>query len=335
MGLRVGGILENYIRFADGFAAPIKPVIKTTLAEVDWWITKDFMGPDRLKLHIDHGESQDDVEPFYYLRRHPVLCGLMIFRFSLTMNELGLSNSNQWGATIASTHLYNAVRQELPEFSQWLDMEALIMIHSNQRIFCRDRLPSDPVQYSRSYERSTGVSSMISHYASSVQPVITPKTPIKRGIGSVSIVSQQFHNRFCFACARPIITLPNLELVLNEVAEGEIQSSISGLRLIMDANYPKNDQSRAITNYPSEPERLTAQLQSTHALTNVQLLDALGQRISQESYTLNFHYFSFHSCCMFLLKAVYDEFKLEIKRAGREIDWGNAELPIVPHYIFR
>jgi hypothetical protein len=96
MGLRVSGILENYIRFADGFAAPIKPVIKTTLAEVDWWITKDFMGPDRLKLHIDHGESQDDVEPFYYLRRHPVLCGLMIFRFSLTMNELGLSNSNQW-----------------------------------------------------------------------------------------------------------------------------------------------------------------------------------------------------------------------------------------------
>jgi hypothetical protein len=103
----------------------------------------------------------------------------------------------------------------------------------------------------------------------------------------------------------------------------------------MDASYPKNDQSRAITNYPSEPERLTAQLQSTHALTNVQLLDALCQRISQESYTLNFDYFSFHSHCMLLLKAVYDEFKLEIKRAGRGIDWGNAELPIVPHYVFQ
>jgi hypothetical protein len=214
-------------------------------------------------------------------------------------------------------------------------MEALIMIHSNQRIFWRDCLPSDPAQYPRSYERSTGVSSMISHYASSLQHVITPKNPIKRGIGSVSIVSQQFHNRFCFAHARPIITLPNLELVLNEVAEREIQSSISGLRLIMDASYPKNGQSREITNYLSEPERLTAQFQSTHALTNVQLLDALCQRISQESYTLNFDYFSFHSRCMLLLKAVYDEFKPEIKRAGREIDWGNAELPIVPHYIFQ
>jgi hypothetical protein len=335
MGLRVGGILENYTRFAGGFAVPIRTAIKTTLVEVDCWITKDFMGPDRLKLHIDHGESQDDVEPFYYLRRHPVLCGLMIFRFSLTMNELGLSNSNQWGATIASAHLYNAVRQELPEFPQWLDMEALIMIHSNQRIFWRDRLPSDPVQYSRSYEQSTGVSSMISQYASSLQPVIAPKNLTKRGIGPVSIVSQQFHNRFCFAHARPIITLPNLELVLNEVAEREIQSSVSGLRLIMDGSYPKNDQSRAITNYPSESERLTLQFQSTHALTNVQLLDALCQRISQESYTLNFDYFSFHSRCMLLLKAVYDEFKLEIKIAIREIDWGNAELPIVPHYIFQ
>ena len=123
--------------------------------------------------------------------------------------------------------------------------------------------------------------------------------------------------------------------MLNEAAERGIQSSTSGLRLIMDASYPKNDQSRAITKCPSEAERLTAQFQSTHALTNVQLLDALCQRISQESYTLNFDYVSFHSRCMLLLKAVYGEFKLEIKRAGREIDWGNAELPIVPHYIFR
>jgi hypothetical protein len=103
--------------------------------------------------------------------------------------------------------------------------------------------------------------------------------------------------------------------VLNEVAEGEIQSSISGLRLIMDANYPKNDQSRAITNYPSEPERLTAQLPRVlHSQLPLLLI----------SFTL-----------YVLLKAVYDEFKLEIKRAGREIDWGHAELPIVPHYIFR
>jgi hypothetical protein len=131
-----------------------------------------------------------------------------------------------------------------------------------------------------------------------------------------------------------VITLPNLELVLNEVAEREIQYSISGLRLIMDASYYRNYQSREITNYPSDSERLTAQFQGTHAITNVQLRDALCKRISQESYTLNFDYFSFHSRCMLLLKAVYEEFKYEIKRVGREIDWGSAELPIVPCEFF-
>ena len=92
---------------------------------------------------------------------------------------------------------------------------------------------------------------MIAQYASSLQPVIAPKNLTKRGIRPVSIVSPQFHNQLCFSPVRPIITLPNLELVLNEAVEREIQSSVSGRRLIVDATYSKNIESRAITNYPS------------------------------------------------------------------------------------
>lgn len=77
----------------------MRSAIKTTVEEIECWITDDFMEPDRSRLHLDHGEHQSDIECFYYLRRHPILCGLMKFRFSLTMNELGLSESNQWGAT--------------------------------------------------------------------------------------------------------------------------------------------------------------------------------------------------------------------------------------------
>jgi len=57
----------------------------------------------------------------------------MVFRFSLTMNELGLFNSNQWGATIAAAHLYNAVRHEQEDFPQWLDMEALLCTSNSNR----------------------------------------------------------------------------------------------------------------------------------------------------------------------------------------------------------
>jgi hypothetical protein len=51
----------------------------------------------------------------------------------------------------------------------------------------------------------------------------------------------------------------------------------------------------------------------------------------QESYALNFHYFSYYTCCMLLLKAVHDEFEKEVKELDGELDWGSAELLVVPH----
>lgn len=99
-GRRVRGILTKYIDFADNFDMPVNRLIrKTTLGEIDCWVNEDFLEPRRTDLHVKHGVPASEVEPFYYLRRNPVLCGLMSFRFSLTMNEIGLKNSNQWGAT--------------------------------------------------------------------------------------------------------------------------------------------------------------------------------------------------------------------------------------------
>lgn len=99
MGSRVQAILGDYIEFAEGLDAPLSRVIGITFEEVECWVTGDFAEPRRTELHRSHGVSENDIEPFYYLRRHPVRCGLMVFRFSLTLNEIGLANSNQWGAT--------------------------------------------------------------------------------------------------------------------------------------------------------------------------------------------------------------------------------------------
>jgi hypothetical protein len=177
-------------------------------------------------------------------------------------------------------------------------MEALILIHSNQRIFWRDHLPSDPGQYSRSYERATGVSEMMAQRTASMsRPIIRPRNVEKRGIAPVSIVSEQYHQRFCFAHTRPIDTLPQVEALLNNIADQEIESSLSGLRLLEATNGPSNGKSQSrITNGESSPSiangegrstmstgamsiyqpqdqnrapgALTAQFQRTHALTN-------------------------------------------------------------------
>jgi hypothetical protein len=55
----------------------------------------------------------------------------------------------------------------------------------------------------------------------------------------------------------------------------------------------------------------------------------------QESYTLNFDYFSFHTRCMLLLKAVYEEFEEEVKEECGALDWGSGELPVLPYWLFK
>lgn len=350
MGNRVDSILKHYIQFAGDFDILISSVIHTTVSEVDCWITNDWAEPRRTEMHLQHGHPASSIEKYHYMRRNPVICGLQIFRFSLTMNEIGLKNANSWGATIAAAHLYNAVRHELPDFPQWLDMEALILIHTRQRIFWREVLPSTPAQYSRCYERATGVSDMITQRRVGSVMTIMPKGVKERGIAPIPGVSAEFWERLCFASKEKVHTLPDVEKVLNLIAENEIQHSLTGLQLLGTAStklsLPAAEapldplaQARALelrlpVAQSSSNRALTNQFQKTHSLTNVQLLDVLATRISQESYALNFDYFSLHERCMLLLKAVYEEFKEEIVERDDELDWGRAELPVLPHWLF-
>ena len=101
MGERVSTILEGYLDFIKDTDAMVHPDIRTTIEEVECWITRDFVEPQRTDMIRKKGFKQP-IEAFYYLRRNPILCGLMKFRFSLSLNEFGLMTSNQWGSTSKS-----------------------------------------------------------------------------------------------------------------------------------------------------------------------------------------------------------------------------------------
>jgi len=302
----------------------------------------DFAAEARRRLHTDHGISPDEIEGFYYLRRNPILCGLMIFRFSLTLNEIGLGTANQWGAVIAVAHLYNALRHEMNDFPQWMDMEALMLIHTTQRIFWRDVPPSEARQYSLAYERATGVS----EFSSNGNGMRVPKKMEQRGLAQASIVSWQYHNRFCFAHDKPIRTLPEIEKILNSTADDEVEKVLKGIQLLGPV-MPESSASESATDLlhgtkfdlplvQYSDRSLTAQFQKTHALTNIQLLQALCTRTAQESYTLNFDYFSFHMRCLDLLKDIYHEFEEEVDELnGVKLECEYGELPVAPRWIFQ
>jgi hypothetical protein len=246
---------------------------------------------------------------------------------------------------VACAHLYNALRHELPSFPQWPDMEGLLFIHSNQRVFWQDNLPNDRAQYSRAYDRTTRVGDMMAQRASELAGKRTKlfKDADERGMGRGAILSMQFFERFCYFQPGIIDSLPDIERVLNDSAQQEIEYSLAGLRLLENAETSSDlseTSSQEVTLYSRAPEHLTsraltAQFQQTGTLTNLELLEALGTRLKQEAYALNFDYFSFHTTCMSMLKAVYGEFEKDITAANTALNWSYGEMPVVPYWLFK
>jgi hypothetical protein len=75
-------------------------------------------------------------------------------------------------------------------------------------------------------------------YSSQSTPIIRPRNVEKGGIAPASIVSEQYHERFYFAHTRPVFTPPQVEAQLDNIADQEIETSLSRIRLLGAANSP-------------------------------------------------------------------------------------------------
>jgi len=81
-------------------------VLEHSIWEWDQWILSDHLDPPRSKVFSRLREPKRGK--FVLLRTHPVLCGLMLFRIKLILQESGLTLANAWGALPTVLHLYNA-----------------------------------------------------------------------------------------------------------------------------------------------------------------------------------------------------------------------------------
>src|SRR5258706_7648081 len=70
-GPRVRAIIGNYVELAKESGVMTEGPILTTAAEVNCFITEDFMEPSRTNLHVEHGRPRESIEPNFYLRRQP------------------------------------------------------------------------------------------------------------------------------------------------------------------------------------------------------------------------------------------------------------------------
>jgi hypothetical protein len=85
-------------------------LMDTYLWEWKQWITTDFLDDFRSKSLAKFGRSKGGE--YVLLRRHPILCGMMLFRLKLDMQQSGIMLCNAWNSLPGVLHLYNACLAE-------------------------------------------------------------------------------------------------------------------------------------------------------------------------------------------------------------------------------
>lgn len=98
--------------------------------------------------------------PFYMLKHHPALCGVLQFHLDRTMCYLGLRLCNEWDCCMGVLHLYNAVK---PQVSGWTDMETLVNMYGESHLF-KGKAPTKPNEQLGRFMLAAGMSSSQSRY---------------------------------------------------------------------------------------------------------------------------------------------------------------------------
>ncbi|TGO22477.1 hypothetical protein BPAE_0167g00200 [Botrytis paeoniae] len=264
---------------------------------------KDWMSPsfDPPPADWEHQEthptpiSQNDHEKFSYLRRSPIMCGLLIFLFTVRYNESGVRNTAFEPSTISCIHLYNALRQEsrkdLDEYPEWRDMEFLILMQSVDRLFNQSDEPSNSNDYVASFEKK-----------------IQKRGPTELGLESITVLAKFYHRSFCM--------LKNCDH--------------HGLKNIFPGNQlsprPSDDAPSNISNCIEDLNhrmKMDFLAKKSSKWTKVEYLRIATRWMEKEALFLYFDWHGINVTCMDLLMKLRAEFRSEIDRAP-------SEIPLIP-----
>lgn len=114
-------------------------VIKYLHEDVSNWILEDALYTFRqtvMPANIQRNlKAAGGIEKHFLLKSHGVLCGLLMFNFTLRMQNMGLAIVNQWYDVPQMAYLYNIAQQAGVKGLKWPDMDVFIAIHGEDHIF--------------------------------------------------------------------------------------------------------------------------------------------------------------------------------------------------------
>jgi hypothetical protein len=235
--------------------------------------------------------SRENLTPFYLLKHHPTLCGMLQFHIDRTMCYGGLRTCNEWRCLIGIVHLYNAVRQGGRLQVEWPDMEAVIGFYGVSHLFLGSP-PNSPKEYATRHMLAAGLPSSIFARDSRLK-----QTQRSQEGEFIPIRTSKTSGRF-FEVKQPLLT------VMRERYSEKKGKKQPGM-VIRDVEIALKALDCSVTE-PNYKTRILKQWKETRVLTPLDTLQAVRHGVVAEELHMQFDYLTFNGRCLELLRRLRD-----------------------------
>jgi hypothetical protein len=305
-------VMERHMDFMNNFPRPTTwprqndMVLRKFIWDMENTMLRDPILAGKQKLYKQVGLPYSiEVERFYLYKRQPILCGLLAFRTTLTLQDLGVTCCNAFGTAIFPAHFYNALQQKPNPVRSWANMDRLISLHTPERVFVGAR-PTTMVNCFKQVCLMLGQS--VTDFAANRRRRAGPPTVSKngpRGLKDTSPICEIFRQGLSEKGSMAL-TVHNIEELLNEQAQDEALK--------------QNPKSKTLRHEWSRYGHLTP----------IQLLEALQTSLEIELPKLRFDYFGLHRQSIEMLRKLNAELKDDLtQKIGAGYIENESQLPFV------
>ncbi len=297
-GMRILKTIQEYWDFSKTFStkpafwsAEAEQMIERLHGTVKAWVEGDVLYDGKLQClpawQRDMGyTSQSQIgglEKHYLLRSHATLSGLMMFNFTLRMQELGIGLINQWYDIPQLAYLYNIVQHTGRKGLRWPDMDAFVNLHGVEHIFVGGR-PTTAEESLTKLTLAAGVAGPGDYARNGRKSSSRSKSNGKARLMKPSAaVANIFQDRYmCNGTSK--ISIEHVDKLLLEIT--------------LDGDGEKQVASTASAQLARK------RLANTHRMGVMQILAAVKEGLYLEEPRLHYNYFDMHKRCIELLRLI-------------------------------
>ncbi|PWN39483.1 hypothetical protein IE81DRAFT_326489 [Ceraceosorus guamensis] len=325
------------------WASTNEELISDFVKRADRWHKDDLLTTLRKDAAKHLGRRVQDYDSLL-LPRHPLFCGVLLFRLQLEYQAIGFALSNTWASIFYTVHLVTACRhseasQNVTEQIEWPDVDLIMDMHGARDIFAGP-IPKSIIDSQCSFMLCRGYPpDSIEAYRRCLSGRITQQDVLRlvganenvakyrpKALEDHSVMLLMFQKKY-----------RSHQQAHTEMDIHSVEKLLCDLKLREEAQTKVKGKSTKKTAVNAEMKRLRRQRKHQDAKYSiVQLLTVLEAGLVSETQSIRFDYISMHLRCLEYLRRVKVRVNdyFSSKLGAKWID-NDGEIPFVVGHIFR